>query len=248
MSDLFPNEMERDYYDELFMQDAARLIDAELLEDAIAAQNMDVDAAWLLELQQASMKQLQKKKKKQVYEHRLKRIGRMAATFVIALSLLFSAVYFTVDAARDTLNNFMTGKTNRRATVVYPVNVEGQTYSLIPEGWRGPLYATWLPDGYVHATSGTQSDRHWWLCYSHKDDIFKSVCIYAWDETYKPKIDVESYELVSESAVQGVPATTYYDTKNETYTLIMVKNDLTIQILGTISEAEIFQIAESLEF
>ena len=33
MSDLFPNKMERDYYDELFMQDAARLIDAELLED-----------------------------------------------------------------------------------------------------------------------------------------------------------------------------------------------------------------------
>ena len=248
MSDVFPNKMERDYYDELFMQDAARLIDAELLEDVIAAQNMDVDAQWLLELREASIGQIRKKKKKQVYEYRLKRIGRIAATIVITLSLLCSGVYFTVDAARNTLNNFMTGKTNRRATVVYPVNVESQTYSLIPEGWSGPLYATWLPDGYMHATSGTQSDRHWWLCYSHKDDSSKTVCIYAWDETYKPKIDVESYEVVSELTVQGVPATIYYDAKSEFHTLIMVKNDLTIQIIGTVSQAEIIQIAESLEF
>lgn len=247
MSNGFSDQMEQDYLDELLMQDAARMIDAQLLEDAKEAQKADVDLDWLRQLEKASVKQIQKKRKKQTLTWRAKKIGRIAAIFVITISLIFSTVYVSVGAAREAINNFFTGKTNRRATVVYPVHVEGQTYSLIPEGWRGPLYATWLPDGYVHANSGTQSDQHWWLCYSHKDDILKSICIYAWDDTYAPHIDIENYKLLNEQIVQDVKAEIYLAPDSK-HCLIMVKNDLTIQIIGDVSEEEIIQIAEGLEF
>ncbi len=247
MSNGFSDQMEQEYLDELLMQDAARLIDMELLEDAKQAQAFDVDLDWLHRLEKASVKQIQKKKRKQPLTLRVKKIGRIAATFIIIVSLIFSTVYVSVGAAREAINNFFTGKTNRRATVVYPVPVEGQTYSLIPEGWRGPLYATWLPDGYMHANSGTQSDQHWWLCYSHKDNILKSICIYAWDDIYTPHIDIENYKLLDELIIQNVKAEIYLASDNK-HCLIMVKNDLVIQIIGDVSEEEIIQIAEFLEF
>ncbi len=247
MSNGFSDQMEQEYLDELLLQDAARLIDMELLEDAKRAQAADVDSDWLHQIEKTSVKQIQQKRRKQTLTWRGRKIGRIAATFVIIVSLAFSTVYVSVGAAREAINNFFTGKTNRRATVVYPVPVEGQNYSLIPEGWRGPLYATWLPDGYMHANSGTQSDQHWWLCYSHKDNILKSICIYAWDNSYKPKIDIENYEIVGEQTIQNVPATIYFAADNK-YCLIMVKNDLTIQIIGDVSKGEIIQIAEFLEF
>lgn len=248
MSNGFSNQMEQDYYDELFMQDAARLIDTKLLEEAKEAQDFPIDEAWLNGLQAEAEKKIHRKRSQERLRFTLTRIGRIAATFVIIASLLFSGVYLSVDAAREAINNFMTGKTNRRATVVYPVPVEGKTYSLIPEGWRGPLYATWLPDGFHHANSGTQLDRYWWLCYTHEDSFLKTVCIYAWDETYKPTIDVEGYELIGEQVIQDVPAAIYYDQSREYHMLIMVKNDLTIQIVGDVSFSEVVQIAEFLEF
>ncbi len=247
MSNGFSDQMEQEYLDELLMQDAARLIDMELLEDAKQAQAADVDSDWLRQLEKASVKQIQQRKRKQALTRRARKIGRAAAVFVIIVSLAFSTVYVSVGAAREAINNFFTGKTNRRATVVYPVPVEGQTYGLIPEGWRGPLYATWLPDGYVQVTSGTQLDQYWWLCYNHKDNTSQSICIYAWNNVYKPKIDIEGYEIVSEQTIQDVPATVYLATNNR-YCLIMVKNDLTIQIIGDVSKGEIIQIAEGLEF
>lgn len=247
MSNGFSDQMEQDYLDELLMQDAARLIDAELLEDAKEAQTVDVDSDWLHKLEKSSVEQIQRKKRKQTLTWRVKKIGRIAAILVITISLIFSTVYVSVGAAREAINNFFTGKTNRRATVVYPVHVEGQTYSLIPEGWRGPLYATWMPDGYVMATSGTQQDKHWWLCYSHKDSILKTVCIYAWDDTYTPHIDIENYELLNEQMIQDVKAEIYLAPDSK-HCLIMVKNDLTIQIIGDVSKGEIIQIAEFLEF
>lgn len=245
---LFSEEMEKDYWDEALLTDAARMIDADLLEAAAAAQALDVDEEWLAAMQEKTARQIRRGSHTQRTLRTLKIIGKRAAAFVLLLSLLFSTLYFTVDAAREAFNNFMTGKTNRRATVVYPVLVEGEAYSLIPEGWRGPLYATWMPDGFMHATSGTLDDRHWWLCYSNKDNILDVVGIYAWDETYTPTIDTEGYELIEERLVQNVPAAIYYDPSLGRHMLIMVKNDLTIQVMGTISAAEIIQVAESIAF
>lgn len=245
---LFSEEMEKDYWDEALLTDAARMIDADLLEAAAAAQALDVDEEWLAAMQEKTVRHIRRRSHAQRTLRTLKIIGKRAAAFVLLLSLLFSTLYFTVDAAREAFNNFMTGKTNRRATVVYPVLVEGEVYSLIPEGWRGPLYATWMPKGFMHATSGTLDDRYWWLSYSNKDNILDVVGIYAWDETYKPTIDTEDYKLIEETTVQNVPASIYYDASLDRHMLIMVKNNLTIQVMGTISAPEIVQVAESIEF
>ena len=59
---------------------------------------------------------------------------------------------------------------------------------------------------------------------------------------------MEDYEVVAENTIQDVPATIFHDSKNEVYSLIMVKNDYTIQILGDMSYTDIIQIAERMEF
>ena len=98
------------------------------------------------------------------------------------------------------------------------------------------------------AASGTQLDRYWWLVYNPPESILHSICIYIWDNTYKPAIDMESYEVVDNYTIQGVPATVFHDPKNGLYSLIMVKNDYTIQIAGGVAYTDILQIAESMEF
>ena len=59
---------------------------------------------------------------------------------------------------------------------------------------------------------------------------------------------MEDYEVVAENTIQDVPATIFHDSKNGVYSLIMVKNDYTIQILGDMSYTDIIQIAERMEF
>ena len=59
---------------------------------------------------------------------------------------------------------------------------------------------------------------------------------------------MEAYEVVAENTIQDVPATIFHDFKNEVYSLIMVKNDYTIQILGDMPYTDIIQIAERMEF
>ena len=59
---------------------------------------------------------------------------------------------------------------------------------------------------------------------------------------------MESYEVVDNYTIQGVPATVFHDPKNGLHSLIMVKNDYTIQIAGGVAYTDILQIAESMEF
>ena len=248
MSNVFSDQMEQDYYDELFMQDAAKIIDAELLDDLKASQELEIDEKWLQDLKQHTTKRLGFKKNSRRVIHWTKRIGRIAAIFFLTVCILFSGIYMTVDAARETINNFLLGKSNRRNATVFPTYFDAEAYPLIPLGWTGPICPTWVPDDYRLSSSGTQLDRYWWLIYNRKENISHSICIYIWDSTYQPNIDIESYEIVYENSIQGVPATVYHDTKNDYYTLIMVKNDCTIQIVGSISYANIIEIAEKFVF
>lgn len=248
MSNVFSEHMEQDYYDELFMQDAARMIDAELLEDLKASQELEIDEKWLEALKQRTTKRLGFKK----ISHRVirctSRIGRIAAIFFLIVCILFGGIYMTVDAARETINNFLLGKSNRRNATVFPAFLSEEAYALIPLDWTGPIFPTWMPDEYQLASSGTQLDQYWWLVYHTRETILQSICIYIWDNSYKPFIDIESYELVAEHTIQEVPATIYHDPKHDFHSLIMLKNDFTIQIIGTISSDEIVEIAEKLVF
>ena len=58
MSKGFSPDMERAYYDERFLQDAARLVDSGLLEQWEAAQTMQVDEVWLQNMASSTKKLL----------------------------------------------------------------------------------------------------------------------------------------------------------------------------------------------
>lgn len=248
MSNVFSEQMEQDYYDELFMQDTAKIVDAALLEDLKASQELEIDEKWLQNLKQNTTKRLGFRKVFWQAVRCTKRIGRVAAIFFLTVCIVFGSIYMTVDAARETINNFLLGKANHSTAIVFPASLDEEAYALIPLDWTGPVYATWMPDGYKLASSGTQSDQYWWLVYNNKENIMQSICIYIWDNNYKPIIDVESYELVAENTIHGVPAAVYQDPKHDFHSLIMTKNDYTIQIIGTTNYSNIVEIAEQFIF
>lgn len=248
MKDIFTDKMNQEFYDEQLMQSAAKIIDVGLLEEAASAQAEEIDELWLQGLKKQAIKAIEKKKWTARAASIVKRIGRSAAIFLLTACVLLGGIYVSVDAAREKINNFLLGNRNSRNAVVLPVYWDAADYTLIPIKWTCSVYPTWIPEGYKLAGSGTQLDQYWWLIYYPKETPNQSICIYIWDNTYKPNIDVESYEVVSEKLIQGVSSTIYYDTKHALHSLIMVKNDLTIQIIGTISSIDILDIAENLVF
>ena len=164
MSNVFSEHMEQDYYDELFMQDAARMIDAELLEDLKASQELEIDEKWLEALKQRTTKRLGFKK----ISHRVirctSRIGRIAAIFFLIVCILFGGIYMTVDAARETINNFLLGRVNRKNAVVLPDLLNTEAYPMIPVDWTCSVYPSWVPDGYSLVASGNQLEP---VSYTH---------------------------------------------------------------------------------
>ena len=248
MSKAFSEKMEQEYYDERFLQEAARQVDFNLLEELNASQSMDVDEVWLQNIKIRAHKSIVRKKRRRNGLTALRRMGCCAAILLLTVCLLFGSVYVTVDAAREKINNYFFGNRNSRNAIVLPVYWNTEDFVLIPIDWTCPIYPTWIPDEYSLAASGTQLDRYWWLVYNPPESILHSICIYIWDNTYKPAIDMEAYEIVNDYTIQGVPATVFHDPKNELYSLVMVKNDYTIQIAGGVAYTDILQIAESMEF
>lgn len=248
MNRVFSQKMEQEFYDERLLQEAARLVDAGLLDELNASQSLDVDEAWLQNIKKQTQKSISREKHRRNAFAAVRRVGRCAAILLLTVCFLFGGVYMTVDAAREKINNYFFGNRNSRNAIVLPVYWNAEDFVLIPINWTCPVYPTWAPEDYSLAASGTQLDRYWWLVYTPHESMQHSICIYIWDSTYKPAIDVESYEIVADCTVQGVPATIFYDAKGCFYSLIMVKNDYTIQILGDISHADILQIAEGMHF
>lgn len=248
MSKAFSEKMEQEYYDERFLQEAARQVDSNLLEELNASQSMDVDEVWLQNIKMRAHKSIVRKKRRRNGLTALHRMGRCAAILLLTVCLLFGGVYVTVDAAREKINNYFFGNKNSRNAIVLPVYWNTEDFILIPIDWTCPIYPTWIPDEYSLAASGTQMDQYWWLIYNPPESILHSICVYIWDNTYKPAIDMEAYEIVNDYTIQGVPATVFHDPKNELYSLVMVKNDYTIQIAGGVAYTDILQIAESMEF
>lgn len=248
MSKVFSGKMEREFYDEQFMQDAARLVGAELLDDLDASQDTDVNEVWLQSVKRHTVKTVKAKKNGRRALSAIRRAGSMAAILLLTVCLLLGGIYVTVDAAREKINNYFFGSLNSRNAIVLPVYMNAEDYVLIPYGWTCPIYPTWIPEDFSLISSGTELDRYWSLTYNQPENVLRSLCIYIWRSSYKPAIDVESYEIVSDGTVQGVPATVFYDSKNDYHSLVMTKNDYTVQIIGNISQIDVIQIAELFQF
>lgn len=183
MSKAFSEKMEQEYYDERFLQEAAKLVDSNLLEELNASQSIDVDKVWLQNVRNQTQKSIAKKQHRRNVLVALRRIGRCAAIFLLSVCLLFGGVYVTVDAAREKINNYFFGNRNSRNAIVLPVYWNTEDFVLIPIDWTCPIYPTWIPEEYSLAASGTQLDRYWWLVYNPPESILHSICIYIWDAT-----------------------------------------------------------------
>ena len=76
MSKAFSEKMEQEYYDERFLQEAAKQVDSNLLEKLNTSQSMDVDEAWLQNIKMRAHKSIVRKKHCQNGLTALRRIGR----------------------------------------------------------------------------------------------------------------------------------------------------------------------------
>lgn len=248
MSSTFSEKMEQEYYDELFMQNAAKLIDSELLDELDASHNQTIDKQWLNSITQQSIQSVKRKQKCLKMYSAILRLGRTVAILILTVAVLFGSVYLTVDAARESINNFFLGNRNERNAIILPGQLNGGNSDLIPTDWSCPIYPSWVPKGYSIVSCGTQLDQYWWLIYNSEENSSQSIGIYIWDNSYAPSIDVEEYSIVAECSIRATPAIVYYDRKNSIHVLIMVKDGFTIQIAGVIGEATIEEIAEKLVF
>jgi len=246
MSEGFSKDMERAYYDERFMQEAARLVDSGLLEDWEAALSAQVDEAWLQNMARSTKKTLKAHMARRRALSSLRRVGRGAAITLLTAGLLLGGIYGTVEAAREPINNFFLAKRNPSYAIFVPSTVQKADQYLVPEDWDCPVYPTWIPDGYQLENTHILPGKSWYLVYTSGSDETDSISI-SIDNVQNlgtMAVNTEGMEAVSEPTIQGVPARIVRDTRADTYVLTMVKNDYLVEISASTSVADVVRIAE----
>ena len=192
-------------------------------------------------LQQTMRKTKQRKRRHIIFMH----LGRLTACAAIVCCVLISGTYFSVDAARDSINNFVLELFDDHG-IVKTKKSEFQSGAALPSNWQEPFYITWVPTRYVNVLIN-KLDSVWTLCYgsNSKDD---TLSIYVWDFYHSPNIDTENMELISEEDIQEAPAKIYSSEDGKTCMLVWTKENYIVQILGVISPEEAEKIAESFVF
>ena len=251
MSEGFSKDMERAYYDERFMQEAARMVDSGLLEDWESSLSAQVDEAWLQNMTRNTKKTLKAHMTLRRALSSLRRVGRGAAITILTAGLLLGGIYGTVEAAREPINNFFLAKRNPSYAIFVPSTVQNADQYLVPEDWDCPIYPTWIPDGYQLESVDIVPGKSWYLIYTSSagdeaDRIFISI-----DNVQNlgtMAVNTEGMDPISEPMIQGVPTRIVQDTRADAYVLTMVKNDYLVEISVSTSAADLVQIAQLFAF
>ena len=250
MSEGFSKNMERAYYDERFMQEAARLVDSGLLRDWEASRSAQVDEAWLQNMARSTKKTLKAHMTRRRALSSLRKAGRGAAITMLTAGLLLGGIYGTVEAAREPINNFFLAKRNPSHAIFVPSTVQEADQYLVPEDWDCPVYPTWIPDGYQMESNHIVPGKSWYLVYTSDNDETDSINVTI-DNVANlgtMAVNTEGVESISEPVIQGVPARIVQDTRVDTYVLTMVKNDYLVEISASTSMADLVRIAELFAF
>ena len=250
MSKGFSPDMERAYYDERFLQDAARLVDSGLLEQWEAAQTMQVDEVWLQNMASSTKKLLKAHIARRETLSAMKKAGRSAAITALTAGLLLGGIYGTVEAAREPITTFFLTNRNPSNAILVPSNISKADQSLIPEDWSCPVFPTWIPDGYQLEDSNDTGSWDWRLRYAPADGGTDGIYITVMDANLLGTmlVNTEGFEDISEPTIQGVSAKVVLDTRHNAYMLSMVKDEYLVEISANTSLADIIQIAELLHF
>ena len=170
-----------------------------------------------------------------------KQAKRIAAVFVLGCAAVLSTVYFTVDAARATVNNFFLELGDGYA-IVHRWGDSGDP--VLPEGWSDIVTPTWVPERFKYVLGTDLEDMKELIYQSDDPDDFLSIS--AWTNGMVPYVDQETLTFVKEVSLDGIPANLYEDAASDRYALLFVKNDYSIHIAGTVTEEEIIRLGESL--
>lgn len=250
MSEGFSPDMEHAYYDERFLQNAARLVDSGLLEQWEAAQSMQVDEVWLQDVANSTKKLLKAHIARRETLSAIKKVGRNAAITALTAGLLLGGIYGTVEAAREPITTFFLTNRNPSNAILIPSNIPKADQSLVPEDWSCPVFPTWIPDGYQLEDSNDTGNWDWRLRYAPADGGTDGIYITIMDANHLGTmvVNTEGLEDISESTIQGVSAKVVLDTRHNAYMLSMVKDEYLVEISVNTSLADIIQIAELLHF
>lgn len=250
MSEGFSPDMELAYYDERFLQDAARLVDSGLLEQWEAAQTMQVDEVWLQNVANSTKKLLKAHIARRETLSAMKKAGRSAAITALTAGLLLGGIYGTVEAAREPITTFFLTNRNPSNAILVPSNISIADQSLVPEDWSCPVFPTWIPDGYQLEDSNDTGSWDWRLRYAPADGGTDGIYITVMDANLLGTmlVNTEGFEDISEPTIQGVSAKVVLDTRHNAYMLSMVKDEYLVEISANTSLADIIQIAELLHF
>lgn len=246
MSNKNLDDFQRQSAEEEFLRLAALEIESEENEIFLEAQDLpDPDPEVLQGIQANLLETIRKSKKKQRNRKILLQMGRLTACAAALCCLLITGVYFGVDAARASINNFVIELFEGHAIVRTELS-ETQGGAQLPKDWTGPFSVGWIPTRFTNVRV-EELPTYWSLVYS-SDMESENLSIYVWNATYSPNVNTEDMKLIAQEVIQGASATVYLSSSNGICTLIWVKSDYVVQIGGTISSEEAKKIAESFSF
>lgn len=131
----------------------------------------------------------------------------------------------------------------------YAVLVSGGTQAsgvLAPKDWQGGFRPGWVPERFDRV-QGEQAEVRSSLVYTSEQDAAQQLVIHGLD-TATCNIDQDGVLEEKRTMVQGVEAYQYRKEDEPDLCLVFVKEGYAIHILGTVTEDELLQIAESIVF
>ena len=201
MSNIKPDDFRKHAAEEDFFRLAAMEIESEQNEEFLEAQSLpdpspEVMTRMQVNLQMAIRRAHTRKRRQTIFLH----LGRFTACAAVICCVLMSGVYFSVDAARNSINNFVLELFDDHAAVntIVSETTEGTT---LPMNWNGPFYITWVPARFTSVRS-EQIDSFWILVYASQNNL-DNLSIYVWDVFHSPSIDIENMQLIEENSIQG---------------------------------------------
>lgn len=246
MSNIKPDDLRRQAAEEEFFRLAALEIESEQNEEFLEAQSLPDPSPEVLQRMQANLQQTMRKTQKRERRRTIfLNLKRLSACAAIVCCLLISGTYFSVDAARSSINNFVLELFDDHAIVRTAATLKNEGAAL-PVDWEGPFYVTWVPNRFTYVASKVL-ESYWSLMYTTEssNDTFS---IYVWDSIIAPYVSTEELQLLSQEDIQNSIANIYSSTDGKTHMLIWVKNNYTIQIGGNISPDEIIEVAKKMVF
>lgn len=243
MSNIRPDDLRRQAAEDEFFRLAAMEIESEQNEVFLEAQSLPDPPPEVLQRMQANLQQTMHKTKQRKRRHIIfMHLGRLTACAAIVCCVLISGTYLSVDAARDSINNFVLELFDDHS-VIKTEKSEFQSGAALPANWQEPFYITWVPTRFINVHIN-KTDSVWSLCYEGST-IDDTLSVYVWDFYHSPNIDTENMTFISDENIQGSPAKIYLSKDENICMLIWTNDNYIVQIGGSISSDEAIKIAES---